>query len=63
MRIVDLETPVLVGLAQPLQQIAVASLGAIGNLLLVVVLSLYMVADRERLIAFGFWLVPKGYKT
>ena len=52
-----------VQLAAPLQQIAVASLGAIGNLLLVVVLSLYMVADRERLTAFGFWLVPKGYKT
>jgi predicted PurR-regulated permease PerM len=52
-----------VQLAQPLQQIAVASIGAIGNLLLVVVLSLYMVADRERLIAFGFWLVPDGYKT
>ena len=52
-----------VQLAAPLQQIAVASIGAIANLLLVVVLSLYMVADRERLIAFGFWLVPKGYKT
>ena len=50
-------------LAEPLQQIAVASLGAIGNLLLVVVLSLYMVADRERLVAFGFWLVPTGYKA
>lgn len=50
-------------LAAPLQQVAVASLGAIGNLLLVVVLSLYMVADRERMVAFGFWLVPKGYKT
>jgi len=50
-------------LAAPLQQIAVASIGAIGNLLLVVVLSLYMVADRERLIAFGFWLVPTGYKA
>ena len=37
-----------VQLAAPLQQIAVASIGAIGNLLLVVVLSLYMVADRER---------------
>jgi predicted PurR-regulated permease PerM len=49
--------------AQPLQQIAVASLGAIGNLLLVVVLSLYMVADRERLVAFGFWLVPSGYRA
>ena len=50
-------------LAQPLQQVAVASIGAIGNLLLVVVLSLYMVADRERLVAFGFWLVPSGYKA
>lgn len=52
-----------VQLAAPLQQIAVASIGAIGNLLLVVVFSLYMVADRERLIAFGFWLVPSGYKA
>jgi len=52
-----------VQLAQPLQQVAVASLGAIGNLLLVVVFSLYMVADRERLVAFGFWLVPAGYKA
>jgi len=50
-------------LAAPLQQIAVASLGAIGNLLLVIVLSLYMVADRERIVAFGFWLVPSGYKA
>jgi predicted PurR-regulated permease PerM len=49
-------------LAQPLQQIAVASVSALGNLLLVVVLSLYMVADRERLISFLFWLVPVGYK-
>ena len=50
-------------LAVPLQQLAVASLGAIGNLLLVVVLSLYMVADRDRLVAFLFWLVPTGYKA
>jgi predicted PurR-regulated permease PerM len=50
-------------LAEPLQQIAVASLGAIGNLLLVVVLSLYMVADRDRLIAFGFGLVPSNYRA
>ena len=50
-------------LAAPLQQIAVASIGAIGNLLLVVVLSLYIVADRERLTAFAFWLVPQGYKA
>jgi len=50
-------------LAVPLQQLAVASLGAIGNLGLVVVLSLYMVADRDRLVAFLFWLVPTGYKA
>lgn len=50
-------------LVAPLQEIAVASLGAIGNLLLVVVLSLYIVADRERMVAFAFWLVPSGYKT
>jgi predicted PurR-regulated permease PerM len=50
-------------LAAPLQEIAVASLGAIGNLLLVVVLSLYIVADRERLVAFSFWLVPSGYRA
>jgi predicted PurR-regulated permease PerM len=50
-------------LAEPLQQIAVASLGAIGNLLLVVVLSLYIVADRDRLVAFGFWLVPAAYRA
>ena len=49
-------------LAEPLQQLAVASIGAVGNLLLVVVFSLYMVADRERLVAFTFWLVPHGYK-
>ena len=50
-------------LVQPLQEIAVASLGAIGNLLLVVVLSLYMVADRDRIQAFTFWLVPTSYRT
>ena len=49
-------------LSQPLQSLAVASLGALGNLLFVVVLSLYMVADRERLVRFLFWLVPGGYK-
>jgi predicted PurR-regulated permease PerM len=50
-------------LVQPLQQLAVASLGAIGNLLLVVVLSLYMVADRDRLQAFTFYLVPTAYRA
>ncbi|MBF8291094.1 MAG: family transporter, partial [Chloroflexi bacterium] len=49
-------------LAEPLQQIAVASLGALANLLLIVVLSLYMVADRDRLLASIFRLVPPQYK-
>jgi predicted PurR-regulated permease PerM len=61
--IIDNVKQYAVQLAAPLQQVAVASIGAIGNLLLVVVFSLYMVADRERLIAFGFWLVPTGYKA
>jgi len=50
-------------LVDPLQSVAVASLGALGNLLLVIVLSLYIVADRERLVAFGFWLVPASYRA
>ena len=49
-------------LAEPLQQVAVASLGALANLLLIVVLSLYMVADRDRLVASAFRLVPPQYK-
>jgi predicted PurR-regulated permease PerM len=48
-------------LAVPLQGVAVASIGAIGSLLLVVVLSLYMVADKDRLVTFLFRLVPRGY--
>jgi predicted PurR-regulated permease PerM len=49
-------------LAGPLQQVAVASLGALANLLLIVVLSLYMVADRDRLLASSFRLIPPQYK-
>ena len=50
-------------LAGPLQQIAVASLGGLANLLLILVLSLYMVADRDRLLASAFRLVPPQYKA
>jgi predicted PurR-regulated permease PerM len=50
-------------LVGPLQQLAVASAGAVGNLLLVIILSLYMVADRDRLLAFVFRLVPRGAQT
>ncbi len=49
-------------LVGPLQQIAVASLGAIGNVILVVILSLYMVADRDRILAFLFRIVPPALK-
>jgi predicted PurR-regulated permease PerM len=49
-------------LAGPLQQLAVASLGALGNVILVLVLSLYMVADRDRILAFLFRIVPPALK-
>jgi len=49
-------------LAGPLQQVAGATLGALANLLLIVILSLYMVADRDRLLASVFRLVPPQYK-
>ena len=45
-------------LVGPLQQLAVASLGAIGTVLLVLILSLYMVVDRDDIQAFLFRLVP-----
>jgi predicted PurR-regulated permease PerM len=51
-----------VQLAGPVQQLAVASLGAVGNLLIVLILSLYMVIDREAIISFLFRVVPPGYK-
>jgi len=61
--VIDNISQYAIQLAQPLQQLAVASLGAIATLLLVVIFSLYMIADRDRLIAFGFWLVPTSYKA
>ncbi len=51
-----------VQLAGPLQQLAVASLGAMGNLLIVLILSLYMVIDRDAILSFLFRVVPPGYK-
>jgi predicted PurR-regulated permease PerM len=51
-----------VALAGPVQQLAVASLGAMGNLLIVLILSLYMVIDRDDILSFLFRLVPPGYK-
>ena len=45
----------------PLQSIAVASVGAIGTMLIVFILSIYMVIDRDAIIAFLFRLVPPRY--
>ena len=49
-------------LAGPVQQLAVASLGALGNLLIVLILSLYMVVDRDAILSFFFRVVPPGMK-
>src|SRR6476660_7136407 len=49
-------------LAGPVQQFAVASLGAVGNLLIVLILSLYMVADRDAILSFFFRIVPPFWK-
>src|SRR5205085_2313505 len=40
------------------QQLAVASLGALGNVVILLILSLYMVVDSERIVSFLFRLVP-----
>ncbi len=45
----------------PLQSIAVASVGAIGTMLIVFILSIYMVIDRDQIMAFLFRLVPPSY--
>jgi predicted PurR-regulated permease PerM len=48
-------------LVEPLQQIAVASLSAIGTMLIVFFLSIYMVVDRDEILSFLFRLVPPSY--
>jgi predicted PurR-regulated permease PerM len=48
-------------LVGPLQQIAVASLGALGTMLIVFFLSIYMVVDRDQIVSFLFRLVPPAY--
>jgi predicted PurR-regulated permease PerM len=44
----------------PLQQVAVASVGVLGNILIVVILSVYLAVDREEALAFVYRLVPPG---
>ncbi|MDQ3127485.1 MAG: AI-2E family transporter [Chloroflexota bacterium] len=49
-------------LVGPVQQLAVASLSALGSLLLVLILSLYMVVDRDKILSFIFRVVPPSMK-
>ncbi len=48
-------------LLAPLQSFAVASIGAIGLTLIIFFLSIYMVVDRDQIMAFLFRLVPPSY--
>jgi predicted PurR-regulated permease PerM len=50
------------GLVGPLQQTAVASLGVLGNVLIIVFLSIWMVIDRDRIRSFLFRLVPLSFQ-
>jgi predicted PurR-regulated permease PerM len=49
------------GLVTALQSIAVASIGAIGTMLIVFFLSIWMVLDHDPIMAFLFRLVPPTY--
>jgi predicted PurR-regulated permease PerM len=44
-----------------LQSVAVASLGALGTMLIIFFLSIYIVIDRDQIMAFLFRLVPPSY--
>ncbi|HET8784469.1 MAG TPA: AI-2E family transporter [Candidatus Limnocylindrales bacterium] len=59
--IIDNLDKLAASLVTPLQAIAVASLGAIGTMLIVFILSIYMVIDRDQIMAFLFRLVPPAY--
>ncbi len=48
-------------LVGPLQQIAVASLGVVGTMLIVFFLSVYMVLDRDAIMAFLLRIIPPSY--
>jgi predicted PurR-regulated permease PerM len=51
----------LPSVAAPVSSFALAGLGLLGNLLIITFLSLYMVLDRDRILAFGVRLVPPQY--
>lgn len=48
-------------LVDPLQSVAVASIGVIGNVLILVILSIYIAIDREDISAFLYRLVPPAF--
>ncbi len=48
-------------LQKPLSDLAFASFGALGNLLIILMLSLYMAVDRDRIMAFALRIVPPQY--
>jgi predicted PurR-regulated permease PerM len=48
-------------LIDPLQSIAVASIGVFGNILILVILSIYIALDRDDIMAFVYRLVPPAY--
>jgi predicted PurR-regulated permease PerM len=48
-------------LAAPLQQVAVASIGVLGTMIIVFLLSIYMVIDRDAIMAFLFRVIPPTY--
>jgi predicted PurR-regulated permease PerM len=50
-------------LVGPLQSLAVASIGVFGNILILVILSVYIAVDREPILAFLYRLVPPGLAT
>lgn len=50
-------------LVGPLQTVAVASIGVFGNILILVILSIYIAIDRDDILAFLYRLVPPGLVT
>ena len=49
-------------LVGPLQSVAVASIGVFGNILILVILSIYIAIDRDDILAFLYRLVPPSLR-
>ncbi len=50
-------------LVGPLQSLAFASIGVLGNILILMILSIYIAVDRKAITAFLYRLVPPGFVT